>query len=400
MVSTVFVVLDAVHSISDTTSAYAFPSLRVLMRLFHTSSSICIDFYGAWSCLYSAWPNIWFSFSFLWSLTPHDSAKQILIQDTAQLRLRWEAQVSFPKPISLNGAKAILSGKTAPRLIEDLREYDPRYQAKKSGRNLLSQPAPIFRPGVPLPLRREQKDCIHSLVKKDEQTDDLPDLIDETKCYTIATWCRKCKWHFHIKVDYSGRKAGQGVCNISDRNNLLHHLQLVESKDKPSSGIHTFLAFEAHRFVCSSTSCPLVVNIEIFPPRLTPALLTPISDNTKLRLRGYRVINDDPERFASSEPVSVTQAYLFLLSYLKDGFTAYLTQDPKDFKRITKRNKKFCLAFGQECDQIFKYLGFLETEDNKSDVCRLNQSSICISILCTWFSTLLLAQWISALTSS
>lgn len=43
-----------------------------------------------------------------------------------------------------------------------------------------------------------------------------------------------------------------------------------------------------------------------------------------------------------------------LRTYLIDA----LNKDPAEKKRITVRNKKFMLAFSDECDDIFEYLEF------------------------------------------
>jgi hypothetical protein len=59
------------------------------------------------------------------------------------------------------------TGKTAPRLIKDLQDYDPRY-LPQNVRNLLVDPAPIYK-GTSI-LRKGVRDCRHVLMRKDEQT--------------------------------------------------------------------------------------------------------------------------------------------------------------------------------------------------------------------------------------
>ena len=260
-------------------------------------------------------------------------------------------------------------GKTAPRLICDLLDYDPRY-ARRDGRNILVEPAPQYRgKGI---VRKGHMDCRHSLMKKVDQTtapvsnDEQPD--DLTK-YVVASYCALCRYHFTITVDFQQRRAGHCPCRLSDDANPMHHLRLVESMDSTEYaekyGMTKYDRLtEIHRFVCSGENCPVVLEIKVAPPRLTKALLLLVTDPAKMNGRGRRVIRDDPERYAGMGPLVPMQALLNLRQYLLD---ARATTDPTQIKKIAKRNKKFVLGFADECDQLFEYLDFIPVQEESSD---------------------------------
>jgi ubiquitin carboxyl-terminal hydrolase 25/28 len=261
------------------------------------------------------------------------------------------------------------TGKTAPRLINDLHDYDPRCLAQ-NGRNLLADPAPRFK-GVAI-IRKGVGDCRHVLMRKDTQTnapisnDDRPGVDQE---YVVSTYCSKCRYHFKITMDYFKKHDSQVPCNLADEANPMHHLHLVESvnakdhNEKYGRNKYDSLT-EAHRFVCSSPTCPLEVEIRISPPRLSKRRLAAILDAAKVDARGRKEIHNDPIRLEGKVPVSPLQALHFLRTYLNDAKSAANTTEQR---RIAKRNKSYMLAFADECDPIFEYLDFTPFEAESSD---------------------------------
>jgi ubiquitin carboxyl-terminal hydrolase 25/28 len=260
------------------------------------------------------------------------------------------------------------TGKTAPRLINDLLDHDPRYSAK-TGRNLLADPAPKFRGNGSLPARKSPSECRHALMKKEHQTnapisnDELPDELTE---YKVAAYCSTCLYHFDITVDFWQRKDRQAPCHLSDGFNPLHHLRLVKSTNareyREKHGVNKYdTVTEAHRFVCSGEKCPLVVDIKISPPRLSHSILSLILDTSKMDMRGRREIKNDPDRYQGLPPVKPLQALGYLRQYLYDAKGA---KSRTDLKKIARRNKKYMLAFADECDELFEYLDFIAVQDD------------------------------------
>jgi ubiquitin carboxyl-terminal hydrolase 25/28 len=261
-----------------------------------------------------------------------------------------------------------LTGKTAPRLINDLLDYDPTQG--RNGRNLLAGPAPQYR-GMPLPPRKGPLACRHTLMKKESRTV-APVSKDEPPSgeYVVSSYCSLCRCHFTIMVSYLQSMGGQVPCHLSDAANPLHHLQLWESEySKEHVEKHGYNKYdtviEAHRFACSAPNCPVIVDIKIAPPRLIPQMLSLFMDARKLKARGEREIMKEPERYQGLAPVQPLQVLSFLRTYLSDAKTHSATGAEK---RIAKRNKKYMLSFADECDTLFEYLDFSLQKGEAPDV--------------------------------
>ncbi|KUJ10644.1 ubiquitin C-terminal hydrolase-like protein [Mollisia scopiformis] len=257
-------------------------------------------------------------------------------------------------------------GKTAPRLIIDLLDYDPRYPVK-GGWNVLADFPPVFREGQ-LYLRKDLRACHHSLCKKEAQTnapisnDQQP---DRTTQWVVSTYCTRCRYHFKVSIDLYQRRSGQEPCHLLDPENPLHHFRLVESIDgreyKEKHGPNKYdLLTEAHRFVCTGSKCPAVLEIRVSPPRLPKNVTASIMDPAIVYTRGQREIKNQPERYAGQTPVTPSSAIGYLRQYLSDAKT---TRDTGEVKKIARRNKKYMLAFADECDALFNYLDFRPIEE-------------------------------------
>lgn len=262
-------------------------------------------------------------------------------------------------------------GKTTPRWIEDLLDYDPT-KPKKNGRNLLVDDAPKFR-GKSLP-RTGIQDCRHSLMKKPTRTNApvSPDQQPDGARYDVRAYCTKCHCHFDIGIDYAPRDDLVFPCKLSDPHNPLHHLRCIESmnakeynKRRGSTKYDTII--EAHKFECSGIRCPLTVNVKICPPKLSKEMMSPILDHKKLYERGVKVIKEDPERFNGYAPIVPDKVLANLRQYLLD---AIKTEESEPLKKIAKRNKKLLLGFADDCDSLFLYLDFTVVSEAGTDVVR------------------------------
>ena len=252
-----------------------------------------------------------------------------------------------------------LTGKTAPRLITDLLDHDPR-TPKKNGKNILAGDAPKYR-GKTLPARTAVHDCRHVLMKKLDRTN-APVSQDQQPTgqttYRIAACCSECRCHFDIRVDFEERSnSRQGPCRLSDPENPLHHLRLLKQADPKDYEENKYNAiFTSHRFECSGFACPLVVDIKIYPPRLSTKLLSLVTDPKKVYTRGKKVIQDEPQRFEGHKPIAPYQVLDNLRTYLRDARSA--REEPEKLKKIAKRNKRLLLGFADECDSLFEHLDF------------------------------------------
>lgn len=109
---------------------------------------------------------------------------------------------------------------------------------------------------------------------------------------------------------------------------------------------------EIHTFACSNPSCPAVVDIRISPPRLSKDRLALLVDAGRVYRRGQRAMKEQPERYQDSRPLNPVEVLNVLRTYLSDA----LNKSAKN--RIAVRNKRFLLAFSDECDDIFEFLEF------------------------------------------
>lgn len=261
-------------------------------------------------------------------------------------------------------------GKTTPRLISDLLDHDPR--PRPNGKNLLADGAPLFRERGQHEPRTRPSDCRHSLMRKAHT--EAPVSNDEQPTastrYVVEAYCIQCRHHFQIIATFYPHDGRHSPCCLSDQSNPLHHLYVVESvytRDNPAKytpdKYHNLI--EYHRWECSAQLCPLILEIKIFRPRLHDTILSLILSPDKVLARGKRVVADDPARFAGLGPLTVLQILANLRQYLLDAKAA---KDKTDLRRIAARNKKFVLAFADECDALLRYLDFTPVKEKDAEV--------------------------------
>lgn len=240
-------------------------------------------------------------------------------------------------------------GKTAPRLVNDLLDYDLRRSAK-TGRHILVDPAPIFNESH-VDQRLLASNCHHELYEKDSQTAPLRphERPDPTTICKIAAYCSKCRYHFLITVDFRDWKDGQTPCNYMDLENPLHHFRVVDSISSQDSK-NTY-KFVVHQFACTATTCPVKVEVKILPPRLSASMIALLINPQDTLARGQKVIEEDPARFPGHRPLYPFQVLGNLRKYLQDAGS-------ENRRDIAARNKRFRLAFGDDCDVLLSYLGF------------------------------------------
>jgi ubiquitin carboxyl-terminal hydrolase 25/28 len=255
------------------------------------------------------------------------------------------------------------SGKTAPRLIRDLLEYDAK-RAWPEGKNLLTDPPPIWRDNGKLhPLRTKPNDCKHKLWRKDDRflppVGKIPTLNSK---FLASSYCSRCFYHFDLLIDFTKRPDRGTPCRLGS-DVPLHHFRYCSTK-KRTEDVSKYDNFkEIHTFACSNLNCPAVLDIRITPPRLGKGFLSNICDAATVHARGLKAVANDPERLADSQPLSPGDVLIVLRTYLNDALAA------KAKKRINDRNKKWLLAFGTDCDDLFEYLDFtVEVEDNQDPI--------------------------------
>jgi len=187
--------------------------------------------------------------------------------------------------------------------------------------------------------------------------------------YLVSTYCVDCRHYFDITVDYTQWEENSKPCRLLDPDNPLHHLQRLRSKYTEDLPEHVREnkykpVAECHYYACSGDFCPLRVEIRISPPRLTENLLKLILNATKVAARGQKEIQLEPERYENLQPLVPLQVLSYLRQYIND---AQGSRGLNEGKRIAKRNKKYMLAFGEECEPLFEYLDFTSVQDESSE---------------------------------
>jgi ubiquitin carboxyl-terminal hydrolase 25 len=166
-------------------------------------------------------------------------------------------------------------------------------------------------------------------------------------------------WHFDVIADFTRRPGRDTPCELGTKFPL-HHFQYVRTKtraefDKEKNNEKYDNFKEIHTFACSNPDCPAVVDIRISPPRLNKERLASLWDPARVFRRGQKAMKEQPERYQDSRPSTPIEVLSVLRTYLSDA----LNKNPAEKKRIAVRNKRFLLAFSDECDDIFEYLEFV-----------------------------------------
>ncbi|KAL7269842.1 ubiquitin-specific protease ubp2 [Rhizina undulata] len=243
------------------------------------------------------------------------------------------------------------TGKCAPRLFADLRDYDPR----KKNRNTLVELPPHFIPNG----RSTQSKHKHMLILMPEHSS-LPPYpsLDTTKNYNVAAMCEECRLHFDIEVDFSKATLESTPCPTAG--NYLHHFRYEPLESAPLDLSY----LESHRgerwtdkriFNCSAKYCPIIISITTKSPILTSELTTLLVDKEILKARIKRIqerhsASFDPD--VQTNPPTPYQVLDCLASYLGNLLKC-------DQRHIPRYNKRLISTLGDECDEILQKAHFL-----------------------------------------
>jgi ubiquitin carboxyl-terminal hydrolase 25 len=238
-------------------------------------------------------------------------------------------------------------GKTAPRLQEDLLQYDPRKEADR-GYNILTQPPPHF-DGSNKAITPKGS-CRHVLFIKYSQSK-LPESAEDLSVagkHKVAAYCQNCRYHIDVLVDCSA--VGPQSCLCPNDEYPLHHFVSVEDGPKPSRS-RLPSPYPWLEFRCTASQCDLQLAIQYRPPRLTDQDIRLLTSSTLLKARAERVARLKPDGPVREKgPLDVLD---ILRTYLKDAL------DPESTKtRIPMQNATFMSVFGEDCQKLLEHLGF------------------------------------------
>ncbi len=175
--------------------------------------------------------------------------------------------------------------------------------------------------------------------------------------------CRYCRYHFVFYIYPPGHEESTA--------HLQHHFRVEEAEwqsvPEPAvsqSSKHNPLQ-SRFRYVC--TLCGVTVHLEISLPRLKPAWIQMIMDESRIK-ESLRIAREqDPTRYADVTPEKELAYMTGALSTMNQYLKNILEDDGTGArKRISCRNKTFLVQFGADCNTMFRYLGFEEDHDQSS----------------------------------
>ena len=251
-------------------------------------------------------------------------------------------------------------GKTSPRLLSDLYNYDPRYLAS-TAYNILT--------GLPYFDEEEQKNvpppppgtsCKHKWSLKRNQSS-LPKnsyKSDSSTVWKIAVYCSACRSHLDLLMDFRKMSPFAEPCPTTSRplHHFMHQPRLSKPRQygmlapDPDTG---FSWVDEHHFECSAPECSARLVMWFKPPRLVPDWVKQLTDKFMIKARAERAMAEDPERFeghAVPLPVNVLH---HLRLYIWNA-----VQNPERSRKIPGNNKQFLLSLGDSCADLLEYVGF------------------------------------------
>ena len=252
------------------------------------------------------------------------------------------------------------SGKTAPRLLQDLRLYDPRKPPPTLFNILTDIPYHDEEQTRPPPPPVGKGSCRHewSLKKNQCRSLDTSDESHAAPVMIVAAYCAQCRSHLELCLDFREGDDYYPRCPADDR--PLHHFIPKPESSRPQqpgtalpSPDNEFRWVDTQEFRCSSTSCYAKLQIRIKPPRLTPDWVTQLTDPFVIKARAEEAIASDPERFEGHGvplPIQVLQS--------TNSYVFNAINDEGIKKRIQGKNKRFMLNLGEPCADLLEYIGF------------------------------------------
>ncbi|KAL4797230.1 hypothetical protein BDV19DRAFT_50246 [Aspergillus venezuelensis] len=254
------------------------------------------------------------------------------------------------------------SGKTAPRLVHDLLDYDPA-NPPPTGRNLLAEVPPVYPAQYQGPPHFiSPSACHHNYITKPNQSIRPPQGEDRGSSLTptkISATCTKCRYHLQLRV------VANPVGQVGKPPAHLHHLVYYYGKYRGGQDQEDVTAkgqtVEAFNYECSYPICAYKVSIRVASPLLSDDMVQLLTNTELLQRRTDEALASDPERLegvARPQPITVL---MNLRTYIDNAL-----RNSQQSKSISAINKRFMTSFGingQPCKGLFEFLGFTFKSD-------------------------------------
>ncbi|KAI4282274.1 MAG: hypothetical protein L6R35_005449, partial [Caloplaca aegaea] len=252
--------------------------------------------------------------------------------------------------------------KTAPLLLDDLNNYDPRRPTVALFNHLVNLPRQHENGGVPsIPWYRNQ--CKHKWALKDSQCN-LPLIIgrpDPKVVSIVAAFCEHCRCHLDLSIDFRGGGRDSCPSEASPLHHFTYQPEISRPRYQPENGAKTDNLSEWEDltwFQCSAIDCSAKLKIQIRSPRLRPEWVELLTDKDLIKSRSEKAIADDPVRF---EGIAVP-APCDVLSNLRTYILNALKHPGR--RNISANNKKWLLCLGDPCSELLEHIGFRREDDS------------------------------------
>lgn len=255
--------------------------------------------------------------------------------------------------ISVASSNADLSsGKTSPRLLQDLRLYNPD-RLPTNSYNVLAELAFPYDDKTIQPRTVAKGSCRHQwALKPNACSQQLVDSSEPGLAFAAAL-CTGCRTHVSLEIDSRGE--GNGVKPCPTVESPLHHFRYIPKRShefqRTSKGLDSWE--DMRLFQCSAQACSARLAVRTKSPRLNKRFTDMLLDQKLIADRVQGVMASDPERFEGHAVPSPLTILTHLRSYIDTAMKG-------EFKHIQKSNKKFMLSFGDQCAELLSYLGFAQ----------------------------------------
>lgn len=242
-------------------------------------------------------------------------------------------------------------GKTAPRLLQDILDYDPAH-LPGTRRNLLSEVPPVYPEHYSGPLDFiSQRACRHYYVTKINQS--ALDQRSTDGASKVSAVCAKCRYHVQVIVAHTNGSNQQDQTFPGHVHHFVYRSggQIGDGEEVTTKG----QIAETFSYQCSFLTCSVEASVRVVSPILGPEMLQVLTDPERLRERVDEAVVSHPSRLKDVARPQVINVLENLRTYVSNALHGSSMS-----RSISAVNKKFMICFGVEGEPCRDLLEFLE----------------------------------------
>ncbi|KAI1112894.1 cysteine proteinase [Nemania sp. NC0429] len=173
----------------------------------------------------------------------------------------------------------------------------------------------------------------------------------------LSIMCAECRFHFQVKT-YRAR--------TKPLDSTIHPSHMLIPFPFPSSFKSGGPGTAEAGFICAVKDCFFVLDVSVAPPKLTTDQINMLRDDDRIFRNLQLARIEDPQRYADiSDNWGAGTGVPTLAQYIEDR----LSKPSTEVLKIKKRNKRFCVAFGKDFDDLLRSLGFEDRLDDEGEEC-------------------------------